>query len=86
MTLTTTFPQQDTGRKIKDNGTGGITLVYSGTTSDTGTTIGTINYSTGIVRVSKALLGIPHDYPVGWVKTTSAVTWLQSRPIGLATA
>ncbi len=74
-TVTTTFPQQDTGRKIKDNGTGGIVLVYSGTTSDTGTTIGTINYTTGIVRVSKALLGIPHDYPVGWVKTTSATVW-----------
>lgn len=86
VTVTTTFPQQDTARKIKDNGTGGITLVYSGTTSDTGTPIGTINYSTGIVRVSKALLGIPHDYPVGWVKTTSATTWLQSRAVGMASA
>jgi hypothetical protein len=79
VTLTTTFPQQDTARKIKDNGSGGVVLVYSGTTSDTGTTIGTINYTTGIVRVSKALLGIPHDYPVGWVKTTSALNWQSSR-------
>jgi hypothetical protein len=79
VTLTTTFPQQDTARKIKDDGSGGIVLVYSGTTSDTGTTIGTINYATGIVRVSKALLGIPHDYPVGWVKNTSSTFYSFAR-------
>lgn len=83
ITTVTVFPQQDTARKIKDNGSGGIVLVYSGTTSDTGTTIGTINYTTGIVRVSKALMGIAHDYPVGWVKTTSATTWTQSRGVAV---
>lgn len=83
-TVTTTFPQQDTARKIKDNGSGGVVLVYSGTTSDTGTTIGTINYATGVVRVSKALLGIPHDYPVGWVKTSSVTSWRQSYGAGFA--
>ncbi|XVJ69894.1 MAG: hypothetical protein HEQ39_09730 [Rhizobacter sp.] len=86
LTVTTTFPQQNTGRKIKDNGTGGIVLVYSGTTSDTGTTIGTINYTTGVVRVSKALLGIPHDYPVGWVKTNSVKTYLRAAVSGYASA
>ena len=83
-TVTTTFPEQTVNRKIKDDGVGGIVLVYSGTTSDTGTTIGTINYSTGVVRVSKALLGIPHDYPVGWVKTNSVTSWRQSNAFASA--
>lgn len=77
-TVTTTFPQHDTARKIKDDGAGNVVLVYSGSTSNTGTTIGTINYATGVIRVSKALLGIPHDYPVGWVKTTSVTGYIQS--------